>query len=155
MARAHGVSGEVAVDVLTSVPDVRFASGSVLAEVDGARRFTVTSVRPHQARLLVRFAEVASRAEAQSIQGLLLEAADEARPPDGEMWADDLEGYSVVVHGDRVGVVREVLENPAHDLLVVARPDGSDALIPLVLDFVKSIEPADRVILVDLPEGLL
>ena len=156
MARAHGIEGEVAVEVLTSVPDSRFSAGAVLVEVDGERTFTVRTVRPHRGRLLVRFEEVFDRTQAEALNGVLLAGAGDATPPEGEVWAADLEGYAVLdAGGATVGTVREVMANPAHDLLVVGRDGRPDALVPLVAPFVVEWDDDARRIVIDPPEGLL
>lgn len=58
IAKAHGVTGELSVEVRTDDPDERFAVGSVLTgrlpRGGGSRRFTVESVREHSGRLLIQ-----------------------------------------------------------------------------------------------------
>ena len=70
ITRAHGVTGEVAVLVLSEVPG-RFADGATLWLEDG-RTLTVASSRPHKDRLLVRFRGVEDRAQAEALQRALL-----------------------------------------------------------------------------------
>ena len=60
ITRAHGVTGEVAVLVISEVPG-RFADGATVWLEDG-RTLTVESSRPHKDRLLVRFRGVEDRA---------------------------------------------------------------------------------------------
>ena len=60
ITRAHGVTGEVAVLVISEVPG-RFADGATVWLEDG-RTLTVESSRPHKDRLLVRFRGVEERA---------------------------------------------------------------------------------------------
>src|ERR1700731_1877385 len=64
VVRAHGVSGELVVEVRTDDPDSRFAAGSTLrgkpASGGSAGEYTVESVREHNGRLLVRLAGVAA-----------------------------------------------------------------------------------------------
>ena len=143
-------------EVLTSVPEARFAPGARLVEVDGHRVFTVRSARPHHGRLLLTLEEVPDRSAAEALEGVLLAGADDVTLPEGEVWASDLEGYTVVsTSGASVGTVTEVLENPAHELLVVELGDGTQALVPLVEAFVVRIEEDGRQIVLDPPEGLL
>ena len=58
IGRAHGVRGEVAVELRTDEPDRRFAPGQQLRAEDTSRFFTVLSSRNHAGGLLVRFDEV-------------------------------------------------------------------------------------------------
>ncbi len=85
--RAHGIRGEVVVDVRTDEPEERFAVGSVLVTdstavrrlapvPDGAwqvpPQLTIEAVRPHQGRLLVVFDGVYDRDLAEELRGVLL-----------------------------------------------------------------------------------
>ncbi|MGB8500931.1 MAG: ribosome maturation factor RimM, partial [Mycobacterium sp.] len=61
VAKAHGVTGELVVEVRTDDPDSRFAVGSTLRgkpRHGAAREYTVESVRDHGGRLLVRLAGI-------------------------------------------------------------------------------------------------
>ncbi|MGH2589426.1 MAG: ribosome maturation factor RimM, partial [Actinomycetota bacterium] len=95
ITRAHGVGGEVAVQVLTEVPG-RFADGSTLWLEDG-RTLTVTSSRPHGDRLLVRFREVRDREQAVALQKAFLVVPESTSPalPEGSWWDHQIEGCVV------------------------------------------------------------
>lgn len=154
IARAHGVTGEVAVRSLTEVPE-RFAPGSVLLlGPEGNRRLTVTTARPHHDRVLVRFEEIGDRTEAEKLRGrLLLVPADDIPPaPDGSFWVHEVVGLEVVTEeGRSLGRIREVQANPANDIWVTDR----DALIPAVRQVIMSVDRLRRVVTIrDMP-GLL
>src|SRR5699024_11742149 len=88
IGRAHGIRGEVAVEVRTDDPDARFADGSVLlTDPETAGPLTVRSSRAHSGRLLVRFVGVKGRDAAEELRGtqLLVDSADIAPSddPDG------------------------------------------------------------------------
>lgn len=158
IAKAHGVSGEVAVDVRTDVPDVRFAPGAVL-DTDPAERgpLTVARVRWHSGRLLVAFDSIKDRTAADQLRGTLLVADSSTSPTsdDEEYWDHDLVGLEVVtVTGDPVGVVSEMLHPPGTDLIAVRRPGGGEVLIPFVRDIVPTVDVAAGRVVVDPPEGL-
>jgi 16S rRNA processing protein RimM len=140
--RAHGLRGEVVVDLVTDVED-RLAPGSELASDRGP--LTVVASRPHQGRHLVTFEGVADRTTAEGLAGVALRAEALADPE--ALWVHELVG-SVVreVDGTERGTVVAVQANPAHDLLVL--DDG--ALVPTV--FVVTCE--DGVTVIDPPEGL-
>jgi len=162
VAKAHGITGELAVDVHTDEPEQRFAIGAVLnARLrDRTRRdLTVASVRPHASRLLIRFAEVVDRSGAEAVRGaqLLVSAEDLPQGDDPDAFYDhELEGLTAVLaDGTEVGVVREVARGPAGELLVIGRPDDTETLVPFVTQIVPVVDvKAGRVVL-DPPEGLL
>jgi 16S rRNA processing protein RimM len=160
--RAHGLRGEVAVDVHTDSPAERFAPGAVLT----ARRagvpdgvLTVESSRPHSGKMLVRFVEAPDRAAAEALRGTrLVVPVDALASPDDpdEYHVHQLEGLRAELpDGSVVGTVREVLLGPGGELLVLARPDLPDALVPFVRQIVPTVDLDAGLVVLTPPEGLL
>jgi len=158
IARAHGIRGEVSVDVRTDAADVRFASGVQLdTDPPRAAPLIVVSTRWHSGRLLVTFDGVVDRTAAEALRGLLLTVDSATSPPTepDEFWDHDLAGLDVVsVDGTVLGVVDDVAHPPGVPLLVVRRPDGTEAFVPFVHDIVPTVDLAARRVVVDPPEGL-
>lgn len=144
--RAHGVRGEIAVDLLTEREE-RLAPGSRL--LMGERWVTVATSRRAGTRWLVRFEGVDDRTAAEALGGLPLRAEfQKSSSSELELWVHELIGSDVIdVAGRRLGRCVAVVANPAHDLLEL---EGG-ALIPAV--FVRSHEPG--VVVVEIPEGLV
>jgi 16S rRNA processing protein RimM len=163
VVRAHGLRGELVVDVRTDSPQERFAPGAVLqrAGADGAGLgvLTVEAARPHSGRLLVRFAEAPDRDAAEALRGSRLLVDPAALPPPDdpdEFHVHQLEGLPVeLVDGTAVGTVREIVHGPGGELLVLARPELPDALVPFVRAIVPTVDVAGGKVVIDPPEGLL
>ena len=164
IARAHGVRGELAVDVRTDEPEQRFAVGTVLR---GRRRgehelseFRVEAAREHGARLLVRLAGIGDRAAADALRGTVFVVRDDELPPSGEdaFYDHELIGLAVTDgSGAAVGSVRDVVHGDAGEWLAV-RPSGSEAgeiLIPFVAAIVTSVDVVGGTVVIDPPPGLL
>lgn len=162
VARAHGLRGELSVDVHTDSPDVRFAPGSVLtARRQGVpdSRLTVEGARPHSGRFLVRFVEAPDRTAAELLRGTRLLISTDALPPPedpDEFHVHQLEGLRVELEdGSVVGTVREVVHGPGGELIVVSRPDLPDALVPFVSAIVPTVDVDGGRLVLTPPEGLL
>ena len=166
VGRAHGVRGEVSVQVRTDDPEGRFAPGTVLA-IDPAALgpLTVGSVRWHLGRLLVRFDGLDDRTRAEELAGalLLVDSAAVGTPEDPDEFNDhDLIGLvAVTVAGDRVGTVTDVLHH-GQDLLVISvagdagAGDGAgETLVPFVRAIVPEVDIAAGRLVLDPPPGLL
>ena len=162
VVKAHGVSGEVVVEVRTDDPDTRFAPGAQLrARPRGGgpqRTYVVDSAREHSGRMLVRLADVANRTAAEALRGSVFLVDTEDLPPiddPDEFYDHQLEGLQVVTTtGIAVGSVAEVLHTAAGELLSV-RSEQGEVLVPFVSAIVTSVSVADRTIEIDPPEGLL
>ena len=89
-----------------------------------------------------------SRDDADALRGAEIRA--EVSLAEDEFWAHDLEGCAVVDGDVAIGFVRRMTALPSCEVLEVDRPDGSELLVPLVRDAVRSIDLDARRIDVDL-----
>jgi 16S rRNA processing protein RimM len=160
IGRAHGVHGDVGVEVRTDDPDIRFADGAVLV-TDPVERgpLTVAGSRWHSGRLLVHFIGVEDRNASEALRGtdLVVDVERAERPADPEEFYDHhLVGLRVqTTAGELVGMVAEVLHLPAQDVLAITRTDGVEILVPFVSELVPGVDlEAQRVTVVAKP-GLL
>ena len=162
--RAHGLSGEVKVIPETDDP-AQFETLKTLYvghTADTAQPATVQSVRYQHARkgllVLLKLETAASRDAAEALRGALLYAPAEALddlPRDAFSW-QDVAGFAVMEeHGDRIGMVEEVLAFPGQDMLVIARKQQPSAMVPAVPAFVVAIDPEAKQITLRTIEGLL
>jgi 16S rRNA processing protein RimM len=166
VVKAHGVTGEVVVEIRTDDPDQRFAPGTILrgrpAGGGATREYTIESLRQHGGgRMLVRLSGVGDRDAADGLRGVRFVVDSEELPPiedPDEFYDHQLEGLRVrATDGRDVGVVTEVLHTAAGELLAVRGGDGTGAevLIPFVSAIVTSVSVADKAIEINPPEGLL
>jgi 16S rRNA processing protein RimM len=163
VVKAHGVGGEVVVEIRTDDPAARFAPGNTLRAKkprDGGeeRSYVVADAREHSGRLLVRLAGVEDRDTADALRGSLFVVDSDDLPPIDEpdtYYDHQLEGLRVrTTTGQDVGLVAEVLHTAAGELLAVRR-DSGEVLVPFVSAIVTSVSLEDRLVEIDPPEGLL
>ncbi|GAB3208178.1 ribosome maturation factor RimM [Marinactinospora thermotolerans] len=159
IGRAHGIRGDVAVEVRTDDPAARFAPGAVLlTEPATVGPLTVKSAREHTGRLLVRFESVRDRTAAEGLRGvtLLVDSAEIPPVEDPDEFHDhELLGLRVLTpDGTDVGVVEDILHN-AQDLLVITDASGDEILVPFVRALVPEVDTEAGRIVIDPPPGLL
>jgi 16S rRNA processing protein RimM len=155
ITRAHGVSGEVSVLVLSQLPE-RFDPGSsLLVEGSADATLTVVGVRPHRQRLLVRFQGIEDRDAAERLAGryLFVPADSVPPPPEGEYWTHQLIGSAVVTEGGTsLGRIAEVMHTQANDVWAARDEAGNETLVPALRDVVVSVDvDAGRVVVRELP----
>jgi 16S rRNA processing protein RimM len=142
VGRPHGLDGSFY--VIGATPELPAAGGVV----SGRRvvRRSGTRERP-----ILRFEGAASREDAEALRGLELTVPrDDSMLDQDEFWASDLEGCAVVDGSVEVGVVRRMSALPSVEVLEVDRPDGSELLVPMVGDCIRSIDLDARRIDIDL-----
>ncbi|MEV6443431.1 MULTISPECIES: ribosome maturation factor RimM [unclassified Amycolatopsis] len=161
IAKAHGIRGELAVDVRTDSPEQRFRIGAAVTTKlrDGSKReLTIAAAREHSGRLLVRFEEVLTRDVAETLRGALLVADTATLPPTGdpdEFYDHELAGLRAeLTDGTVVGKVVEVVHSPAGELLELD-VEGREVLVPFVHAIVPTVDIAGGRVVLDPPEGLL
>jgi 16S rRNA processing protein RimM len=105
-----------------------------------------TSERP-----ILRLEGSNSREDAEALRGLELTIPrDDSLLEADEYWASDLAGCLVVDGSVEVGFVRQMSALPSVEVLEVDRADGSELLVPMVRDCIRSIDIAQRRIDIDL-----
>ncbi|MEU0696568.1 ribosome maturation factor RimM [Streptomyces niveus] len=160
IGRAHGIKGEVTVEVRTDEPELRLGPGAVLAtEPASTGPLTIETGRVHSGRLLLRFAGVSDRTGAEALRNTLLiaEVDPEDMPEDPDEYYDhqlmDLD--VVLADGTEVGRITEITHLPSQDLFIVERPDGTEVMIPFVEEIVTDIDLVEQKAVIDPPPGLI
>ncbi|PWI06862.1 ribosome maturation factor RimM [Streptomyces sp. NWU339] len=160
IGRAHGIKGEVTVEVRTDEPELRLGPGAVLAtDPATAGPLTIETGRVHSGRLLLRFEGVRDRTGAEALRNTLLiaEVDPNERPEDEDEYYDhQLIDLDVVTEdGQHVGRITEISHLPTQDLFVVERPDGSEVFVPFVEQIVTGIDLEEQRAVIDPPPGLV
>lgn len=160
IGRAHGIKGEVTVEVRTDEPELRLGPGAVLAtEPASTGPLTIETGRVHSGRLLLRFEGVRDRSAAEALRNTLLIAdVDPEELPDDpdEFYDHQLMDLDVVLaDGTEIGRITEISHLPSQDLFIVERPDGSEVMIPFVEEIVTEIDLAEQKAVITPPPGLL
>ncbi|QHY98445.1 Ribosome maturation factor RimM [Streptomyces sp. S4.7] len=160
IGRAHGIKGEVTVEVRTDEPELRLGPGAVLAtEPASTGPLTIETGRVHSGRLLLRFAGVSDRTAAEALRNTLLiaEVDPEDMPEDPDEYYDhqlmDLD--VVLADGTEIGRITEITHLPSQDLFIVERPDGTEVMIPFVEEIVTEIDLVEQKAVIDPPPGLI
>jgi 16S rRNA processing protein RimM len=166
IVKVFGVHGEVIVQPMTDVPG-RFntlkrvyigTSGEGAAksgEEPAEAMLEHARVEPRGVR--VKLAGVNDRTAAGHLVGLLMfvDVRARVRIPKGRYFVHDLLGMSVIDQkGKRVGVLKDVLRLPAHDVYVI-EGDGQEIMVPAVKEFITVIDLATRTMRVKLIEGMV
>jgi 16S rRNA processing protein RimM len=156
LRHAHGVHGEMLMQVLTDFPE-RLIPGSYLYLDQDVKPLKLVKSRQHREGLLMTFERFTTPEEVGQFRNQIVYVRTEDRPPlkDGEYYHHQLIGLNVTTcEGESLGTVIEILETGASDVLVVRQVTGPDVLIPIVDAFIQQIDLAGGVITVQLIPGM-
>ncbi|MFF4368829.1 ribosome maturation factor RimM [Streptomyces sp. NPDC001594] len=160
IGRAHGIKGEVTVEVRTDEPELRLSPGAVLrTDPASVGPLTIETGRVHSGRLMLRFAGVKDRTAAEGLRNTLLIAdVDPTELPEeeDEYYDHQLMDLDVVLEdGTEIGRITEISHLPSQDLFIVERPDGSEVMIPFVEEIVAEIDLEGQRCVITPPPGLI
>ena len=157
IGRAHGLRGEVALDLRTDDPELRLADGQVLRTIPAsAGPLTVVSSRVQNGRWHVAFAEISGRTAAEQARGIELVVDVDASDEEDAWYPHELAGLRAeLLDGTVVGEVVGLDHLPAHDMLVLRETDGTRTLVPFVRVMVPVVDVAGGRVVLDPPGGLL
>lgn len=145
VARAHGIRGEVRLKLYHEESDIFATNPTIrLRTPEGEERFVEIDLARHTNNgLLVKFTETNDRNDAEALRGCVLSVPRDEFPEleEGEFYACDIEGAQAVLpSGDVVGRVTGLVSYPTCDALTVERTHGDKLEIPLVEQFVGSVD---------------
>jgi 16S rRNA processing protein RimM len=157
VARAHGIRGQVIVNLETDFPEERFKAGEVLLVGPEGEPREIREVRFHQGRPVIALSGVDTMNDADALAGAELKVPAATVPPlpSGTFYRHDLVGCEVRDNlGRTIGRVAAVEGTLERSRLVVSG-DAGEVLIPLVDAICTSVDTAKGLIVVDPPAGLL
>ena len=151
---AHGLSGEVRVEVLSVVPH-RFDAGEVLHIGSASYRIS-SSRRIRSNQVIITLQGLHTRDAAQALAGNWITVPETSAPelPEGEYFHFQLMGLRVLTEsGEELGLLSEILETGSNDVYVVSGPEGQ-ILVPALSEVVQEIKLSEKIMVVRLPDGL-
>jgi len=158
IGRAHGLTG--AFRVWPYAADLeRFSLLHEVVLTHGKRTLTVTveTVRQAKGCLIVQTKEFTTPEDVRPwINGdLEIDASERVTLPEGQYFHDDIIGLRVeTTSGASVGTIVSIIENAANDVYV-CRNGEAEYLIPAVDEFVKRIDLAKGVMVIEPIGGMI
>lgn len=165
IARPHGIRGELRLRVYSGDPalllrrppiQIRKKSDPTAGQLSVAAPARIKSARPVDKAVLVELDGVADRNAAEGLRGaeILVERTQFAPLEEGEFYACDIEGARAeLMSGELVGTVTGLDSYPTCDVLLIEH-DGKRLEVPLVPQFVESVDADARLVKLVTLEGL-
>lgn len=156
--RAHGVHGDIVVDIVTDFP-ARMVPGVTVGfgESQPQRFFTVHGVRHHKGAWLLALDGVTSRDQAEGLapSWAFLAAQERSSLPENYYYEHELVGCRCRAPGGAdLGQVVELLDMGGGMLLRVEVDAGREVLVPFRSPIVVGVDLDAGIIDLDPPQGL-
>ena len=152
----HGVRGAVKLWTFTEDPLAVRDYGPLMSK-DGARQFEVAHVREAKDHLVATFKGVATREDAERLNGIELYIPREKLPEtdDDEYYHADLIGLAAVnATNEPIGRVLAIHNFGAGDIIEIAPPHGPTMLLPFTNAVVPTVDLAAGRVVIELPEEI-
>ncbi|MBR0695404.1 ribosome maturation factor RimM [Bradyrhizobium lablabi] len=153
---AHGVRGAVRLWTFTEDPWAVKDYGPLMTR-DGSRQFEVTHVREAKDHLVATLKGIATRDEAERLNGIELYVPRDRLPDteDDEYYHADLIGLAAVTAaGEPLGRVLAIHNFGAGDIIEIAPPAGATMLLPFSNAVVPEVDIAGGRVVIDLPDQI-
>lgn len=156
IVNTHGIKGELKILSNSDFIEERFAVGSEVFLYFGKDKltFTIDSFRMHKGCVLVTLKGYHNINDVEKYKGLELFVEVDGSEDD-DYYYFELEGCEVYYQDELIGVVSEILESEAHEILRVSRVNEKDVLIPYVERFILDVDVETKRIDIDVIEGML
>jgi len=154
ISNTHGIRGDI--KVTPWCDDISVFEQVKKVYVDNAE-YIIEAVRPHKNSYIIKFKGYDNINQIEFLKNKVIYADVSDLPPlpDNTYYFKDLKNMKVV-EGDKViGVITDWFPTGSNDVYVVKRPDGREALIPAIKDVVKNVDVLNKVMTVELMEGLI
>ena len=153
---AHGVRGAVKLWTFTEDPLAVQSYGPLMTK-DGARQFEIANVREAKDHLVATFKGIATRNDAEKLNGIELYVPREKLPAtnDDEYYHADLIGLAAVSAADEpLGRVVAIHNFGAGDIIEIAPAKGATMLLPFTNAVVPTVDLAGGRVIIELPQEI-
>jgi 16S rRNA processing protein RimM len=158
IGRTHGIQGYFRVKSLSDFPE-RFIEMSKLRLKDKNEEkiYDVEDVLIRNNQILIKVKGVDSREDAMNLNGkrIVIDISERIKLSDDTYYINNLIGiYVYSKEGNKIGEVSDIINNGANDILII-KNGNNEMLIPMINQFVNSINIKNREIIITPIEGLI
>ena len=162
--KAHGITGEIKISILDQYLEDFLKTERIFIEFKGMYiPYFIKNLRG-KGEMILELEEVSTRDAAQALQhrdvflreqDVLSENEREFEVPDESLQYEKLVGYTILDKSlGEIGPIDEVLEMPQQEMAFM-KYKGKDVLIPLNDSLSSEVDDLQRIVYMELPEGLL
>lgn len=160
IGKSHGLKGELKLYPFTNLPEIIESLDEVFLYNENKKQILVAKIlnlRLADGYYIVKLKGVDSVNDAKKFVGTKVYIKKEELPElsEWEYYFFEIVGSSVFDEkGKFLGVVDEVIQTGSNDVLVINKGKENEQLIPIIYDYILSIDKKNKKIVVKQPEWL-
>lgn len=152
LVNTHGIKGEVRILSNFRHKDKVFVKGFKFYVGKDKKEYVVETYRKHKNFDMVVFKDNYDINLIEHLKGSLVYInKDDLKLDENKFLSVDLIGFDVIINGKTIGVIKDVLDTPANEVLVL----DNNIMIPYVDAFIKEIDIKNKKVSVYEVKGLL
>ena len=160
----QGLKGEVFVILFAKESDILFELNSLYLIYESSQnenlllKVDILNVKPHKDGFILKLDLINNRNKSEICKNIeFCVNKNELVSKQGEsIYLTELEGFLIQIDNEkRLGPIYRFSSNGAQDLLIVKGKNNTDIEIPFVDVFVRNIDYENKIIHMELPDGLL
>lgn len=160
IVNAVALRGEVKVYHYTDYKERFEEIEEILVEHKGKYQpYRIESVRYQKNTAIIKLKGVNDRNAAETLKerDIYITENELRELPEDTFYVKDLIGCSVlnIENGKEIGKITDVLQNSAQDIYQIELASGKEALIPVVAEFVKEVNIAEKYVKIQLIPGFI
>ena len=155
--KPQGLKGEVKVKPVSPYPERFKKIEKVFIKRESFYIYSIERVRIADKYVFLKFAEINSREEAESIRncGIFIDKQDLIELKPGEYFIYDLIDCDVVTeNGENLGKVTDVIQMDSNDVYVIRSKNSREILLPAIKDIIRDININKKLIIIHLIAGI-
>lgn len=159
--KPHGLRGDLKVHFYHPIEDFPMKGDCIWLdngiELTSLTEFQVEHLQLNSPQPIIKFNGVNNRDDANILRGaqLFIPRSNLPELEGDSFYYNDLIGcFLENENGEKIGTIQNVLALPGNDVLVVDYR-GNEVLVPLVDEFIKLIDIENKLVIMNLLEGLL
>lgn len=130
----------------------------VYLEGEKNKKFVITKVRYKKNLAIVKFENYDNINDVETFRNreVFTEKLDQDELEEDRFYVEDLIGIKIIdEEKGYIGILKEIIQNPAHDIYLVELESGKEIMIPAVSEYIIDTDINNSVMTVSLIEGFL
>lgn len=152
LVNTHGIKGEVRLLSKFRYKDKVFIKGFKVYVGKDKIEFEIEKYRVHKNFDMLLFKDNYDINKVEHLKGSLVYInKDDLHLDDNTFLSIDLIGFNVIIDNKNIGIIKEILDTPANEVLVL----DNNVMIPYVKDFIDNINIDKKMVIVKNIKGLI